>query len=404
MEKGPHDGDRFAIAVGILSIIVSTYNLGIIGVVLKPLEMYWHLSLAEIDYLGLSTIGGAALGAFFNGILADRFGRLGILLVDLLSFLFAGVASFFVQSYPLLLMLRFTVGVGVGIDYVIVFTYLSEIWIGRGEKVARYRGLANVMLFANFGILIAYLAGGLIFPGSPDGWRYVFLSGAAISLLPILLRFFLKESPAWRSSHHTRIRSILSEASSRLNRRRIARHAAPWFLYQISDQGLTVFLPLTIAGLLGITASQSDLGSVLIKSVTIPAALVAVLVIDRVGPRFLQIFGFLMRGIFLLALGSLFLLSVEANSVLSFTLLSLAYFFGALGPDKTTVILPAGTLPTRIRATGQGISESAGRMGGLVGVAGFGWFVLISGYAGGLLFFAMTCIAGFAFSFFYTLS
>ncbi|MCL4451136.1 MAG: hypothetical protein M1327_00725 [Candidatus Thermoplasmatota archaeon] len=77
--------------------------------------------------------------------------------------------------------------------------------------------------------------------------------------------------------------------------------------------------------------------------------------------------------------------------------MGLALFFGAMGPDKTTVIMPAMSYPTEIRGTGQGFSETVGRIGGLFGVLVFG--VLISDGPGiGLIFLSTTCFAGFAIS------
>ena len=75
----------------------------------------------------------------------------------------------------------------------------------------------------------------------------------------------------------------------------------------------------------------------------------------------------------------------------------MAFFFGAMGPDKTTVIMPAMDYPTDIRGTGQGFSGTMGRVGGLVGGLVFG-LLIFEGPLVGLIFLSATCLAVFAVS------
>ncbi len=80
-------------------------------------------------------------------------------------------------------------------------------------------------------------------------------------------------------------------------------------------------------------------------------------------------------------------------------LLGLAFFFGAMGPDKTTVMMPAMEYPTEIRGTCQGFSETAGRIGDLFGVLIYG-ILITAGPGIGLIFLSATCFLGFAISMF----
>ncbi len=54
------------------------------------------------------------------------------------------------------------------------------------------------------------------------------------------------------------------------------------------------------------------------------------------------------------------------------SLMILAYFFGPAGPDKTIVNAPVEQFATAIRGTGEGLSEMAGRIGGVIGISGYG--------------------------------
>jgi hypothetical protein len=79
-------------------------------------------------------------------------------------------------------------------------------------------------------------------------------------------------------------------------------------------------------------------------------------------------------------------------------LLAAGYFFGAAGPDKTTVISPSEYAAPEIRATSQGLSQAAGRLGGILGVTGYAILVTLAGPGAGILLFGAACLLGAAIS------
>jgi hypothetical protein len=46
----------------------------------------------------------------------------------------------------------------------------------------------------------------------------------------------------------------------------------------------------------------------------------------------------------------------------------ISYFFTEFGPNVTTFVLPGELFPTRVRATGHGISAGIGKLGAFIGV------------------------------------
>ncbi len=381
----------FPVIIASLSIFAASYNIATISVGLASIESLFHLQGAEVTLLTSAILMGAIFGAILSGIFSDRFGRIGILTVDLITFVLAGIGSALSTDFIEIFIFRFMVGIGVGIDYVVVFAYLSEVELlsGRGS-----RSLTIVMFFANFGILMAYASGAILSPFYHSlAWRYVFLSGAVLSIIPILLRLRITDTDEWKLNHHRKIIYIVREFYSGKNRRDGVRFSIPWFLYQISDQSLTLFLPLLLFTIGGNSLFSSDLGSVEVKIFTIPASLMTIMIIGRVGRRFLQSLGFALRGLFLGIMGVLLIYGFQIPLYISVFLLGGAFFFGALGPDKTTVISPAESFKTRIRATGQGFSEMFGRIGGLTGVLIYGYLRYFQPGTG-LIFLSITCLLG----------
>jgi PHS family inorganic phosphate transporter-like MFS transporter len=98
----------------------------------------------------------------------------------------------------------------------------------------------------------------------------------------------------------------------------------------------------------------------------VPGYLLAVLRMDRIGHRKLQLVGFaVMTGTFavLAAVPQL------TTTVLPFiAIFGLSYFFVEFGPNTTTFVLPSEVFPTELRTTGHGVAAGIGKLGAFVGV------------------------------------
>ncbi|KAI8633381.1 phosphate permease [Xylariaceae sp. FL1651] len=102
---------------------------------------------------------------------------------------------------------------------------------------------------------------------------------------------------------------------------------------------------------------------ILVVAGSLPGYWTSILLVDTIGRKTLQIFGFLILTITFSVLGfcyhrlsqqSLLALYVVAN-----------YFFN-FGPNTTTFIIPGECFPTRYRSTGHGISAAMGKVGAIV--------------------------------------
>ncbi len=385
--------NAYYVSIGAISIFVASYNIAIISVALKPIERAFDVGSAIVYLLGALIFVGAMIGAVVSGVFSDRFGRVSILAIDIITFLLAGIGSALSTNIAMLMFFRTLVGVGVGIDYVVIFTYISEIVAGRNST----RNLALIMFFANFGILFSYLIGGSLLTMGSAGWRYALLSGALFSIVPLIMRAGLKESSLWKFKRIKSMKTIIKDVTSRENRKYLYRFSVPWFLYQIGDQSLTMFLPFILITALGISAVSGAFSAVIVKVFTIPASILAFLIIQRLGTRKLQAAGFIIRSVFLGILGFGIYFALRMPGIEIIILLGLAFFFGSMGPDKTTVIMPVENYDESIRASGQGFNEMVGRFGGLIGILAFSLFGL-AGIDIGLIFLSVTCILGFFFT------
>ncbi|GGM71193.1 MFS transporter [Thermogymnomonas acidicola] len=371
-----------------MSILASSYNIAAISPQLGIIRQLFRPGPVYMDLLATSVLIGAMVAAVVGGPMADRFGRLRILLFDLLTFILGGVIGALSWNMWALLASRVVVGLGVGLDYVVVFVYASEIF-RRGSAPSR---MMLIMFFANFGIIIAYFSGFLFdMVGAGLSWRLELASGVVVAAIPIWLRARLPESYAWLQAEHRPVRDVVRRVME-MGRGLFKVYSIPWFLYQIGDQGLAVYMPYLLSSDLHVTFTDGAGYSVIVKAFTIPASFAAIVLVRRLGMLRLQFIGFIARGASLLML-SIFILASLHMDLAFVILLALAFFFGAMGPDKTTVIRPTGWSDTQTRGAFQGISEASGRLGGILGVLAFAVAPDVLPGSGFLLI-SFTCLAG----------
>jgi MFS family permease len=135
---------------------------------------------------------GWALGGGFFGRVADRLGRSRALMLTILTYaMFTGL-SFFAQAWWHLLIFRFLAALGIGGEWAVGASLLSETWPRRWRP-----WLAAVLQTAvNLGVMLASLANFLL-AGHP---RYVFLVGVVPALLVLWIRRAVPEPEEWKGA------------------------------------------------------------------------------------------------------------------------------------------------------------------------------------------------------------
>jgi PHS family inorganic phosphate transporter-like MFS transporter len=204
------------------------------------------------------------------------------------------------------------------------------------------------------------------------------------------------------------------------SRRFLRRHgrelfacAAAWFLLDIPYYSSTLFQsqiyhpwfpPADRVNAFQEAFNVAKFQAIIAAASTIPGYFAAVLLIDRVGRRRLQMAGFFLMAIFLLALAGPYdrYWRGHATDAWYIVLYALTFFSANLGSNTTTFILPAELFPARFRSTCHGISGAAGKLGALVGAVGFLWASqdrdrrkVLAGYEPGIgMMYALIILAG----------
>ncbi len=410
LDESPLSGFHFktVITAG-MGFFTDAYDLFIIGTVSSILANTWHITSLQTSLLSSIALLASVLGAFAFGFIADRFGRKFIYGYELLVLAAGAIASALAPNIALLIVFRFVLGVGIGGDYPVSSTLISE-YANR-----RDRGKLITFVFSTqaigliIGPLLTYI---LIVSGVNQEliWRLLLGFGAIPALATFWLRRQIAETPRFAAAQgdtsgveravgmatnqkqqdgaqgdksdslkpQDSVASVNSEeAPHKTSWRELftTRHfliwllgaAGTWFLLDIAYYGTTVSTPIVIKLFSPKTTLATNLLYTLLIFVVaaLPGYIVAAFTIDRLGRKPIQLLGF---GMMALSFGALFIFPGWTKIAAAFLICyGLAYFFTEFGPNITTFLYPAEIFPVTVRTTAHGLAAGLGKFGAFIG-------------------------------------
>lgn len=202
-DKGAQ-GWRLAVSSGILGWVLDAFDFFVIVFLFDVLAANFHVQKIAIVYTLTLTLAMRPVGALIFGALADRFGRRRPLIFCVLYFSAITVLSGFVPTYSYFLVLRALYGIGMGGYWGIGASYAMESAPRRGRGV-----LSGLMQGGYpFGYLLAAVAMQLVVPHW--GWRAMFVVGAPVAILVVVLTLLAPESHSWKLHRTSSFQKIFS--------------------------------------------------------------------------------------------------------------------------------------------------------------------------------------------------
>ncbi len=146
--------------------------------------------------LGTMTLLGAAISGLFVGMLADKLGRVKMLMFTMFFYALMTALCGFAQSYLQLLVLRFFTGIGLGGEWGVGAALITETW------PSKWRAWATSTVHSGFpvGYGLATLAYMYIAP--VHGWRWLFFLGVLPAFVAIWIRLSVGEPAPWKASRN----------------------------------------------------------------------------------------------------------------------------------------------------------------------------------------------------------
>ncbi|MGH7882635.1 MAG: MFS transporter [Candidatus Dormibacteraceae bacterium] len=166
-----------------------------------------NLSVAASSATATIYLAGEVVGALVFGRLSDKLGRKNLFMITLGVYLVGGglTAATLGASAGWLVFLyatRFISGMGIGGEYAVINSAIDEL------IPARYRGRVDIAVNGTYwagaivGTLVELLIYNQLAAANPSlAWRLGFLLGPILSVVIILVRRNLPESPRWQIMH-----------------------------------------------------------------------------------------------------------------------------------------------------------------------------------------------------------
>ena len=166
-------------------------------------------SSAFIGLPVLLNLAGYVAGTLVLSPLSDRMGRRKLLLTTMTLCGIGSALTAVAHSYAAFVAARAFTGIGIGADLAVVNTYIGEL----APRDGRARYTSMIFVFSALGAMLGIWIGlWLTMPAAPlplglpfalagkhfgYGWRIMYLIGAALAAIGVLLRLQLPESPRW---------------------------------------------------------------------------------------------------------------------------------------------------------------------------------------------------------------
>ena len=395
------------------------YDLFVIDIVLSILEEEARVDGSGLGFsnsskslIAAATSIGAVFGMIIFGVIGDYVGRrTGVLITGTLVAVGSLLSAACVRSESMSLMTQLAIyrtllGVGIGGEYPLSASMASE----GAEASVRGRVIAGVFSMQGLGMLFSSLLGYIFVSAGVSlefTWRFLLAFGAVPAFVALYLRshMHLHKTEVAKKAEYESSPSTTSKWSKTLqvmkeNKRALLATATAWFLLDVTFYGTGEFkhsvsneiFPLDP----NLTASQrvasGALFGIMISAIAIPGYICSCIFIDSIGRWRLQVLGFLAMAAAYILVGVA--VRLEAPAGLNLFVFGLTFFFTNFGPNTTTFIIPSEIYPSAVRATCHGISAAAGKVGAIIGAAGFPPCIQAVGLDGVMYICAGIALAG----------
>ncbi|MCL6593721.1 MAG: MFS transporter, partial [Alicyclobacillus sp.] len=393
------------IFVALGGIFVDAYDFTSLGIGTAQITQQFHLTSFSLGFVTSTMAVGALVGALFGGRITDRFGRNLIFLLDLILLVIAAFGAALAPSYGWLLVFRFLMGMGVGIDMPVALSFISEFSnLGSKSKYVNYwQGFWYISTVSSSLIGLILFESGVT---SEVMWRYSVGFGGVAALIVLILRYiYMNESPLWAANNLP-----LAEAARILERTygvsvRVVTEERPTasvtadripvlILFSRQYRGRTLlsmiisctqaleyyaigfYLPVISTFIFGKGTLPSLTGTILFNLFGIIGGFTGAYLSVRWGTRKLAIYGYLLVIASLLFAG----LSNGLVPALAGAIPIAAFILGhSMGPGSQGKTMAALSYPTVLRALGTSGAEAASRVGSIMG---FFFFPILMAQAG----------------------
>lgn len=422
--------------VAALGGILFGYDTAVISGTTADVSAQFGLSdMSKGWYVGCALIG-SIIGVACAGVLSDYLGRKKSLLIAAVLFSVSAIGCCLCAGFADLVAYRIIGGVGIGIVSIVSPMYISEISPAkiRGTMVSLYQ------LAITMGLLLAYLVNYLILRDSAGAsysspwlqkvlssemWRGMLGSESFVTVLFLIIAFFIPESPRWlivkgkddkAMAVFSRLRSTAEGARDEFSatkasvageiknewrvllepgiRKAVLLGCAIAILGQFMGVNAVLYYGPDIFADAGLAAKDSSLSTVLVGLVNMLTTVLAVFIIDKVGRKKLIYFGVSSMILCLVLIGCYFFwgATIGVSPIVLLVLFLLYIFSQAISISAVVFVLLSEMYPNRVRGIAMSIAGFALWVGTYLIGQFTPWCMEHLTPGGTFFFFALCCL------------
>jgi len=378
------------------------YDWVVVGGAKPFYEPYFHIDTPEMQGWGTSSaLIGCIFGALFCFWAADKYGRRRLLILSGVMFAFSALGTALSMTFFWYNFFRMVGGFGIGIALNLSPMYIAEM----APPHMRGKLVSLNQLLIMIGILAAQIANwriSLVDTSLPVdataemireswngqyGWRYMFGAQIVPSVIFFVLMIFMPESVRWlvKKGGFKKARSILTRiggeryAEAEINsiresideERKLSRDSFKelfkpgilkilWLgifiavLQQWCGMNVIFYYAADIFSAAGYNLRELMLQIVVIGSIMVVSVLGAIAVVDKIGRKFLMLFGLGSLSVIYVIEGALFHFNVTGVAIVVLTLASVAVYSMTLAP--VTWVILSEIFPNRVRGAAMSLA------------------------------------------------
>lgn len=367
--------------VAALGGLLFGFDTAVISGTLNFIQPYFGLSEGGLGWTVSSLLFGCIAGVVIAGKAGDAYGRRKVLMGAAVLFFISALGSALAHSLPAFITSRVIGGLAVGVASILSPMYIAEL------APAKYRGVLVSLnqLAIVIGILVAFFSNYLLADSGDHNWRWMFLVMALPAVLLFFSLFLVPESPRWlvarglpqqalkillKTSGELNAKNELAEIEYTLRTHEEGNYGELWqspvrklvwvgiilaVFQQITGINTIMYYAPKIFASVGLSNDSALLQTLAVGGTNLVFTLVAMVLIDRIGRKWLILIGSAGMALTLTGLSYLFFTGqTQSIMVLIFILGYIAFFAASLGPALWVVV--AELFPNRLRSKGMSIA------------------------------------------------